>query len=80
VANGHSGISFLEKIGNRFANDVTPAEDHSTLPGNIDFRFFEENHNTFWGAGNKVRFPGPFCQFSDVEGVETVDVFEGRDG
>jgi len=56
MANGHSGIGSFKKIGNRFANDVTTPEDHSTLPGNIDFGFFEENHNTFWGAGNKVRF------------------------
>ena len=80
MANSHSGIGSFKQIGNGFANDVTTPEDHGTLPGNIDFGFFEENHNTFWGAGNKVRFPGPFCQFSDVEGVETVDVFEGRDG
>jgi hypothetical protein len=78
VAESHGSIRSLEEIRNGFANNITSSKDDSTFSCDIDPRFFEEDHDTFRRAGNKVWFARSLCEFPDVESVEPIDVFKGR--
>lgn len=78
MAESHSGIRSLEKVRNWFANNVTSSKDHSTFAGNINPGFFKQDHDTFWRAGNKVWLSRSLCEFPDVESVEPINIFEGR--
>jgi hypothetical protein len=78
VAESHGSIRSLEKVGNGFANNITTPKDDSTFASDIDPGFFEQDHDTFWSAGNKVWFARSLCEFPDVEGVEPINVFKGR--
>jgi hypothetical protein len=79
MAECYGSIGPLQKVGNRLANNVTTAKDHSALPSNIDFGLFKEHHDPLRSAGDKVWFARPFGKFSDIEGVEAINVFEGGD-
>jgi hypothetical protein len=78
VAESHGGIRSLEEVRNGFANNITTPKDDSTFAGDIDPGFFKQNHHTLWRAGNKVRFARSLCEFPDIEGMEPINVFEGR--
>jgi hypothetical protein len=80
VAKSHSGIRSLEEIRNRFANNVTAPKDDSTFACDVDPGFFKQDHDTFRRAGNKVRFARSLCEFPDIESVETINIFERRNG
>ena len=76
MTDGDCGIGFFQEIRNRFADYIASSEDHSSFTPDIDFGFFKKDHDTLWGARNKIWFSTPFSELSNIHGLETIDILE----
>lgn len=76
VADSHCRIRFFQEIGNGLPDDIAAAKDDGSFTPYFDFGFFEEDHDAFRCAGDEIRFSATFGEFTDIEGLETIDVFK----
>jgi hypothetical protein len=76
VADGDCGIGFFQEIRNRFADYIASSENDSSFTPNLDFGFFEKDHDSLWSARNKIWFSTSFGELSNIDSLETIDVFE----
>jgi hypothetical protein len=76
VTHRDSRVSFLQEIGHWSAYNVAASKNDSPLSFDVHLRCLQENHDTFRSARGKVRFSASFCELSNIDSVEAVNVLE----
>ena len=59
MADCDCGIGVLEQVADWAAHNIASAQHNRRLALGIKTCLFQQNHDTFWGAGNEKWLPSP---------------------